>query len=328
MNLIQFLKNWTLPVAMLTGTILYLTFAFVPALDGTATFFAPIFDSILLLFMFFILFVTFCNVDFHQLRLVRWHLWVTLIQLLLIALIVGLIFEFGMTGNSLILMEAILACIICPGATAAPVVTKKLGGNIEEVTANTFFSNFITAALVPIIFPLIDADLTMSFMQSFLLILYKVCLILIVPMLLAYVVKHYMKSLHRRIISVPDLAYYTWGCSLMIVTGTTVKNIIHANTTASFLLLIASLGLLVCITQFALGRWVGAHFNRPIEAGQALGQKNTAFAIWIAYTYLNPLSSVGPGCYILWQNTINSFEIWKRRKKMEKSLPETKMQQH
>ena len=63
-----------------------------------------------------------------------------------------------------------------------------------------------------------------------------------------------------------------------------------------------------------MGRSVGRLFGRSIEAGQALGQKNTGFAIWIAFMYLTPLASVGPGCYILWQNTINSIEIWKKRK--------------
>ena len=96
----------------------------------------------------------------------------------------------------------------------------------------------------------------------------------------------------------------------MIVTGTTVKNIVHAETTIGFILSIALLGLILCIVQFSVGRFIGHYFDTTIEAGQALGQKNTAFAIWIAYTYLNPLSSVGPGCYILWQNIINSIEIW------------------
>ena len=64
---------------------------------------------------------------------------------------------------------------------------------------------------------------------------------------------------------------------------------------------------------------VGTGFaaRSAIDAGQALGQKNTAFAIWIAYTYLDPLSSVGPGCYILWQNIVNSIELWDKRKKDE-----------
>ena len=82
----------------------------------------------------------------------------------------------------------------------------------------------------------------------------------------------------------------------------------------------AMMGLLVCIAQFSIGRFIGHYFNATVDAGQALGQKNTAFAIWIAYTYLNPLSSVGPGCYILWQNIINSIELWMcRRKGLEKS---------
>lgn len=67
---------------------------------------------------------------------------------------------------------------------------------------------------------------------------------------------------------------------------------------------------ILCLMQFAVGRFIGHYFDSTVNAGQALGQKNTAFAIWIAYTYLNPLSSVGPGCYILWQNIINSIEIW------------------
>lgn len=152
-------------------------------------------------------------------------------------------------------------------------------------------------------------------MGAFLKILNQVCLVLVVPMGLAYVVKHYFHRFHRWVVGVKDLSYYLWGCSLMIVTGTTMKNIVHAETSVPFLLLIALLGLLLCVIQFSVGRFIGHYFNATVNAGQALGQKNTAFAIWIAYSYLNPISSVGPGCYILWQNIINSVEIWMYRKR-------------
>ena len=122
------------------------------------------------------------------------------------------------------------------------------------------------------------------------------------------------------IVSVKDLSYYMWGGSLFVVSGTTAKNIAHADTSLVFLLIIALLGLILCIVQFAVGRFIGHYSGNTVEAGQALGQKNTAFAIWIAYTYLNPLSSVGPGCYILWQNIINSVEIWLCRKRLGHSL--------
>ncbi len=299
---------------MATGTFAYLLFAFVPQLESAAEFFLPIFSTIFPLFMFFILFVTFCKVDFRKLIPVRWIWWVCLFQLLFISVIVGAILVFHVKGRDLILLEAVLTCIISPGAAAAAVVTQKLGGSLEELTTYTFISNFMCATLVPVCFPLIDPSVHMSFLHAFFLILYKVCLILLVPMVLAYIVKHHMHRFHQLVVSIKDLSYYLWAVSLAIVTGMTVMNICHADTTAGFLFLIALLGLLLCIVQFAVGRYVGHFFNRTVEAGQALGQKNTAFAIWIAYTYLNPLSSVGPGCYILWQNIVNSIEIWQKRR--------------
>ncbi|MBQ4028756.1 MAG: hypothetical protein II624_06285 [Prevotella sp.] len=193
MSIIRFIKEWTLPVSMVTGTIIYLIFAFIPALDEAAVFFAPIFDTILPLFMFLILFVTFCKVDFHKLRPVHWHLWVGIFQVIFVLIIVGLILGFHMKGNSLILMEAILTCIIGPCAAAAAVVTQKLGGNLEEMTTYTFLSNIITAIMIPVCFPLIDNSVDNTFMTAFLKILHEVCIVLIVPMLLAYIVKHYFK---------------------------------------------------------------------------------------------------------------------------------------
>ena len=71
-NIIRFIKNWTLPVAIATGSLVYLVFAYVPALDSAAVFFTPVMEMLLPLFMFFTLFVVFCKVDFRQLQPVRW----------------------------------------------------------------------------------------------------------------------------------------------------------------------------------------------------------------------------------------------------------------
>ena len=337
MNVIRFLKDWTLPVSMGMGALLYLVFAYVPQLDGAALFFDPVMEAILPLFMFLILFVTFCKVDFHKMRPVWWHLWVSIFNLLFIGIVMALILNLPRAvanscvpsvasdlrssaslftfHSTLILLEALLMCIISPCATAAAVVTQKLGGSLEQTTTYTFLSNFITVLMVPICFPMIEKGADISFMSAFLKILYQVVVLLVVPMLLAYIVKHTMHRFHQKIISIKDLSFYLWGCSLMIVTGTTVKNILHAEASVVFLGMIALLGLVLCIIQFAVGRFIGHFFGRAQEAGQALGQKNTAFAIWLGITYLNPLSSVGPGCYILWQNIINSFEIWQERQK-------------
>ena len=306
-RIIQFINEWTLPVSFL-----YLLFAFIPALDGAANFFAPILDAALPLFMFLVLYVTFCKVDFRKLIPVGWHLWIALSQVLMVAVVIGAILIFHITGESLILFEALLVSIICPCASAAAVVTQKLGGNLEEMTTYTFLSNFLCALLIPVCFPLIESGAGISFWGAFIAILYKVCLVLVAPMLLAYITKHWhtLCKFYQWVINVNNLSFYLWGCSLLIVSGTTVKNIVHAEVASSFLLLIAILALVLCLIQFVIGRYIGHFFRSTINAGQALGQKNTAFAIWIAYTYLNPLSTVGPGCYILWQNIINSVEIW------------------
>lgn len=314
MGIISFVKEWTLPLAMGTGAAAYGVFAFTPQLDEAGRAMAPLFAAILPLFMFLVLFVTFCKVDFRQLRPVGWHVWVGVFQLLLIGVLMALAVGFRMSGDSLILMESVLMCVISPCATAAAVVTQKLGGSLEQMTTYTFISNFITALAVPVCFPMIEKSADMTFLSAFAKILYEVVVVLLVPMLLGYIVKHHLHRLHRRILSIRDLSYYLWACSLMIVTGTTVRNIVHADTTLALLTAIALIGLVMCVVQFAVGRYIGHYFGHTQEAGQALGQKNTAFAIWLSSTYLNPLSSVGPGCYILWQNIINSIEIWQEEK--------------
>lgn len=320
MDIIRFLKNWTLPVAIATGIVVYLLFHFIPFLQPIGQWYEPYNDSVLPVFMFFMLFVTFCKVDFRKLLPVKWHLWIGLQQIVFVLTIMGAIVGFGITGKALILLEAVLASIICPSATACAVVTQKLGGSLEQTTTFTFISNIISALLIPICFPLLPQTSAsvaqVEFMPLFLRILWQVSIVLLLPMVMAYIVKHYFHSLHRRIISIKDFAYYLWAGSLVIVTGTTMMNIFKAeeHSTLIFLGSIGIMSLILCIIQFATGRFIGHYFGHAIEAGQSLGQKNTSFAIWVATAFLNPLSSVGPGCYILWQNIINSVEIWMARK--------------
>jgi BASS family bile acid:Na+ symporter len=66
--------------------------------------------------------------------------------------------------------------------------------------------------------------------------------------------------------------------------------------------------LLVCIANFALGRLIGGkEFHR--EASQTLGQKNTAYTIYLALTYANPLIALGPTFYVIWHNLWNSWQL-------------------
>ncbi|MBQ8153777.1 MAG: transporter [Prevotella sp.] len=311
MGLIRFLKDWTLPVAIAVGTVSYLTFYYVPALDKVGDSLSPIFDVIFPLFVFLTLFVTFCKVDFHEMRPHRWHIGILIAQLLLVAATVLLAWN---ADDSKLLWEALLTCIIGPSASAAPVVVGKLGGNISTMTTYTLISSLASALLIPLVFPMLEPAAEITFMEAFFIILEKVSYVLLLPLVLGWTMQHYVKGLCAWIVSMPNLSFYCWAISLSITTGITAKNIVHSNASTILLGLIAAATFVLCWIQFAIGRGIGKMLGEEINSGQALFQKNTALSIWVAYMYLNPISSIGAGCYVLWQNIINSFELWQYRK--------------
>lgn len=314
MNIIRFLKDWTLPVAITVGTVCYLTFCYVPQLDAIGDTLGPVFDTLFPLFVFLTLFVTFCKVDFHEMRPHRWHVGVLVAQLLLVAVNIGVIFHVEADAEQKLLWEAMLTCIIGPSAAAAPVVTGKLGGNISTMTTYTLISSLASALLIPLVFPILEQTVHVSFLTAFLIILQKVSIVLLLPLVLGWTMQHYVKGLCRRIAAMPNLSFYLWSVSLSITTGITVKNIVHSEATVTLLLMIAVCTFVLCFVQFGIGRVIGRHLGEEVNAGQALFQKNTALSIWVAYMYLHPVASVGAGCYVLWQNIINSIELWMFRR--------------
>ena len=318
MKFIKFLKDWTLPVAIAVGTVSYLVFYYVPQLDGLGNALSPVFDVIFPLFVFLTLFVTFCKVDFHQMRPHRWHVGVLVAQLLLVAVNIGIIFLVQADVEQKLLWEAVLTCIIGPSASAAPVVTGKLGGNISTMTTYTLISALTSALLIPLVFPILEQTVHVAFFDAFLIILEKVSIVLLLPLVLGWLMQHYVKGVCQRIAAMPNLSFYCWAISLSITTGITVKNIVHSSASLSLLLMIAVATFLLCFVQFGIGRGLGRHLGEEVNAGQALFQKNTALSIWVAYMYLNPVSSIGAGCYVLWQNIINSLELWQYRRRGKK----------
>ena len=244
----------------------------------------------------------------------RWHVGVLVAQLLLVTLNVAAIHVLGDTAGRRLLLEALLTCIIGPSASAAPVVVGKLGGNISTMTTYTLISSLVSALLIPLVFPMLEQMVHVDFLSAFLIILEKVSVVLLLPLVLGWLIQHYAKGVQRRIAAMPNLSFYCWAVSLSITTGITVKNIVHSNAAVSLLLWIAAATLVLCFVQFAIGRGIGQRLGECINAGQALFQKNTALSIWVAYMYLNPVASVGAGCYVLWQNIINSVELWMYRK--------------
>lgn len=297
--MLKFFKDWTLPIAMLVGAIGYQVFI--------------LFSFVTPLLIFVMLLLTFSKVQPKDLKISPLHFWLLGIQILGALAIYLLLYRF----NKLV-AEGIIVCIICPTATAAAVITSKLGGSAASVTTYTLLANIGAAIAVPLIFPVIEPRAGADFYESFFLILSKVVPLLIFPFLLAWALQHVLPQVHRKLMSYHELAFYLWAFSLAIVTAQTVNSLIHNPADGVTEILIAVGALVACCLQFFLGKTIGSVYHDRISGGQSLGQKNTILAIWMAHTYLNPLASVGPGSYVLWQNVINSWQLWKKRKREEK----------
>ena len=209
-RVIRFVKDWTLPISIGLGSAIYLVFSHIRSLDGLTSGLEPFWEMCLPFCTFWVLYVTFCKVDFHKMRPARWHFLVLLAQFLIVAAIVSLTYFLELSGNTRLLMESLLACVISPVATAAPVVTQKLGGNLEEMTACAFLSNILSAVLIPVSFTLISDNQEITFLQGVGKISADVALVLLLPLACAYMTKHYLPGLHRRMVGVRDLAYYLW----------------------------------------------------------------------------------------------------------------------
>ena len=193
-------------------------------------------------------------------------------------------------------------------------ITSKLGGSAASLTTYTLLGNIGAAIAVPILFPLIEVNPDVSFWGAFWVILSKVFPLLICPFLAAWLLSKFLPKVHQKLLGYHELAFYLWAVSLAIVTAQTLYSLLNDPADGFTEIMIAVGALIACCLQFFLGKTIGSVYNDRISGGQALGQKNTILAIWMAHTYLNPLSSVAPGSYVLWQNIINSCQLWKKRK--------------
>ena len=291
------IKAYMMPFAMTLGILLH-------SYVGILSFIIPYLIFIMLLF-------TYIKLSWSEIRFTKMHLWLITIQVMGSVGVYLLINPF----NSLLAQGAMI-CILAPTATAAPVIAGMLNGNVASLTGYSLISNLTVAVLAPLFFSYIGYN-ELAFMASVLEISKRVFFLLVGPFVLGILLNKYMPKTAGIIKKSAGLSFYIWSIALIIVTGKTVQFIIEQGKNNIFIeVLIAVFALLICLLQFIYGRKIGRRFNDTVAGGQGLGQKNTVLAIWMAQMYLNPISSIGPGSYVLWQNTINSYQVWRKRKNL------------
>ncbi len=227
--MLKFLKNWMLPIAMLCGVASYYIYVHIPALDGTHAIANKLIGYVQPFLLFCMLFVSFCRVSVRELKPQGWMLKLLGIQVVSYVLMGLLVILFpDMSGR--VVLESAMICMICPTATAAAVVTTKLRGSSSVVISYTCLINLAVSLVVPAMVPFLHEGAVegMSFETSFLLILGKVFPLLIMPLVVAWFVRHLFPRFHAAILRQTNLAFNLWAVSLSLSIAVTTKAIAHS----------------------------------------------------------------------------------------------------
>ena len=286
-----------MPLAMVVGVALFRPLADVEEVtDGTLT---PILIAAML-------FITFCRVDVRQMRLSWSHLWMLLIQFVGAAIVYYAVTPLlGETVG-----QGAMICVMAPIAMAAVVIGGMLGGNVTMMVTYSLICNLVTAIIAPYMLHAFgNGDCT------FIQIISRVAPTLIAPFAVAQFCRWLLPKVAAWFASHSSISFYLWLISLILVMGRTTLFILTSNVEPIIGIELALVALVLCIIQFKAGRFLGRYTGDVVATTQSVGQKNTIFAIWLSLNFLNPIASIAPTAYIVWQNLANSWQMWKHENK-------------
>ena len=304
------LDNAMLPAAMTVGVLLYVILHYTPFFDegpymAAASFLQPVLISLML-------FLQFNKVAPSDLKPHRWQLKLVVLQAVLFILFAVLAVVLRPASASIsLLCECAMLCFICPTASAAGVITSKLGGDLAGVITYTVFSCLLAAILIPLMIPLVYPSSGVSFIQALLPVARRVFSILVLPCVLAWLIRYTIPPLQAFFARNAGVSFYIWGVSLALSMSLATKALVLSGVAFFVIVLMGVVSLLCCLFQFRTGRRAARSYGRveSVSAGQALGQKNTGFIIWLGLTYMTPVTSLVGGLYAIWHNLVNSYEL-------------------
>lgn len=248
------------------------------------------------------LFVTFCRVDVREMRLSWVHLWMLLIQFGGgVAAYYGVTALLGETVG-----EGAMICVMAPIAMAAVVIGGMLGGNITMMVTYSLVCNLVTALVIPYMLHIFGNGSC-----TFADIIARVAPTLIAPFVVAQLCRWLVPNVARWFSGHSSISFYLWLVSLVLVLGRTTAFILDTEADAFIEVELALVALVLCLVQFGAGRMLGRVTGDVVATTQSVGQKNTIFAVWLSLNFLDPLASIAPTAYIVWQNLTNSWQIWR-----------------
>jgi len=304
------LKEYTLVIAMVLGVAFFLSFRYVPCLVPYKGGVDTVTSTIMPWFIFVMLFLSFTSVSPKELKPRRWFLWHILFQLGISSVLLFVFLPLDVK-----IASALYVSFICPTAVASSVITDKLHGNVASLVSYIILINCVVSFAIPLILPLIPGCDGMPFFHMVWTIMKKIFPLLVMPVVTAWTLRWVWPMLHDFFHNIRWLSFYIWAFSLVLLIADILDSIFADGRISMVEILIMASSLLACLAQFFFGKkFAGGEGSEVVSARQALGQKNTIFAIWLSVTFLEPVVAVAPGSYIIWQNIMNSIELRRNRK--------------
>lgn len=289
------LRTVTMPLAMVVGALFCRPLAALESASGNML--TPTLIGAML-------FLTFTRVDVRAMRPRLIHLWMLLFQF------VGSVAVYHIVTPLLgeLVGQGAMICVLAPIAMAAVVIGGMLGANVTTMATYSLICNMVTAIVAPTILH-IYGNGTCTFVE----IISRVAPTLIAPFLLGQMCRYMWRSGANWLSEHSQLSFYLWLVSLTLVIGRTTCFILDTEADPFVEVELALVALVLCLVQFSVGRMLGRAAGDVVAGGQSLGQKNTVLAVWMALNFLDPVASVAPTAYIVWQNFVNSYQIWRHK---------------
>ena len=289
------MRSIAMPISMVVGVLLYYPITIFDRWSGEMA--TP-------LLIFAMLFCTFCRVSIKEMKPTMLHLWLMVAQVVATFVVYYLLRPFGDT-----VAQGGMICALTPMAMGAMVLAGMLGAKVETMATHSLICNILTAFIIP---PILSAWGNGS--CSFVVIIMRVTPLLILPFVVAQLCRLFAPKVARKVGKNSMLSFYMWLLSLVIIMGKITHFVIEGGVeNARTEIILALVALVICLVQFSVGHWLGCKYGDKVAGAQALGQKNTIFAIWLSQSFLNPLACIAPTAYIVWQNIVNSYQIYKKR---------------
>ena len=197
------------------------------------------------------------------------------------------------------------------------VIAGMLGANVPTMATYSLLCNMAIALIAPVVLSLAGTG-ACSFTQ----ILARIAPLLIMPFAAAQFCRFLLPKTAKWIGDHSQISFYMWLASLVVIIGRTTAFIIDLHDASLSVELwlafaadgdgfLTSIVERTAIARAADGTIVYAADGDAPAGGQSLGQKNTVLAVWMAQSFLDPISSIAPTAYIVWQNFVNSYQIYR-----------------